>query len=112
MPRARCGTKDWPVQRGHVGQPSPEPVSRTTPPVTTMRMLTTSDATAAGRIQCPAQDDDPARGAEASVCVTLETISAARRSKAPAGPGGDLRHARSAGEVDLDDLGPRVQLQL
>jgi len=29
-------TKLVPVQRGQVGQPSPEPVSRTAPPVTTM----------------------------------------------------------------------------
>src|SRR3954447_10076256 len=47
------GTKDPSVQRGQVGQPSPDPVSRTTPPVTTMPMLTTRDATAARRSQGP-----------------------------------------------------------
>ena len=34
------------MHRGQVGQPRPEPVSRTTPPVTTIAMLTTSEATA------------------------------------------------------------------
>ena len=33
------------MQRGHVGHPIPELVSRTTPPVTTMPMLATSEAT-------------------------------------------------------------------
>ena len=42
---APCGRNDSSVQRGHVGQPRPEPVSRTTPPVTTIATLTTSEAT-------------------------------------------------------------------
>ncbi len=54
MPIARCGTNDEPVQRGQVGQPRPEPVSRTTPPVTTMPMYETREAIAAGRIQVSA----------------------------------------------------------
>ena len=33
---APCGVNDRSVHRGQVGQPSPEPVSRTAPPVTTM----------------------------------------------------------------------------
>ena len=39
--RAPCGVKELPWQRGQVGQPSPEPVSRTAPPVSTMPMLAT-----------------------------------------------------------------------
>jgi hypothetical protein len=35
MPISGVFTKDPLVQRGHVGQPSPEDVSRTAPPVTT-----------------------------------------------------------------------------
>ena len=37
------------MQRGQVGQPSPDAVSRTTPPVTTMPMLATKEATAQRR---------------------------------------------------------------
>ena len=48
---APCGVSDSSVHRGHVGQPRPEPVSRTTPPVTTMPMLTTIDAHAQPRSQ-------------------------------------------------------------
>ena len=33
------GTRLAPVQRGQVGQPRPEPVSRTAPPVTTITPL-------------------------------------------------------------------------
>src|SRR3954447_1030554 len=55
MPSARCGTNERPLQRGQVGQPRPEPVSRTTPPVTTMPMFATSEAIAAGRIQVRTQ---------------------------------------------------------
>ena len=40
------GTKLVPVQRGQVGQPSPEPVSRTAPPVTTMTPLAIALASA------------------------------------------------------------------
>jgi hypothetical protein len=43
------GTSESDVQFGQVGQPSPEPVSRTTPPVTTMPALATTDATASRR---------------------------------------------------------------
>ena len=46
---APCGRNDWSVQRGQVGQPSPEPVSRTAPPVTTRTQLATSVAHASGR---------------------------------------------------------------
>ncbi len=49
-PSAPWGTNDSSVQRGQVGQPSPEAVSRTTPPVITMRMLTTRVVTASGYI--------------------------------------------------------------
>ena len=49
MPSARCGTKEPGVHSGHVGQPRPDPVSRTTPPVTTMAMFVTRDAQAARR---------------------------------------------------------------
>ena len=49
-PKVTCTVASTdPVQRGQVGHPSPLPVSRTTPPVTTMRTLTTSEATASGR---------------------------------------------------------------
>jgi hypothetical protein len=37
------------VQLGQVGQPSPEPVSRTTPPVTTIAEFATTEATASRR---------------------------------------------------------------
>ena len=43
------GVKDDSVQRGQVGQPSPDPVSRTAPPVTTSTTLATSVAHASGR---------------------------------------------------------------
>ena len=43
------GMSESAVQVGQVGQPSPEPVSRTTPPVTTMPTLATTDATASRR---------------------------------------------------------------
>src|SRR3954467_15684809 len=46
MPMARCGTNDCSVHRGQVGQPSPDPVSRTAPPVTTMSPLATTLARA------------------------------------------------------------------
>ena len=45
-PRVPWGTYDSSVQRGQVGQPRPEPVRRTAPPVTTMAMLATRFATA------------------------------------------------------------------
>ena len=37
--RAPCGVNELPWHRGQVGQPSPEPVSRTAPPVRTIPML-------------------------------------------------------------------------
>ncbi len=40
------GVSESPLHRGQVGQPSPELVSRTAPPVTTMTTLPTTDATA------------------------------------------------------------------
>src|SRR4051794_18026568 len=43
-PRARCGTNELSVQRGQVGQPRPEPVRRTSPPVKTMTELATTAA--------------------------------------------------------------------
>src|SRR4051812_13654529 len=119
-PMARCGTNDSPEQRGHGGQPRPEPVSRTTPPVTTIRMLTTSDAIAAGRIQRLAHDCGAVREAEVSVWVTPETISAPR----PAGDGrrggwgpappGPLRPPGAVGvvEVDLEEVGGGVELDV
>jgi hypothetical protein len=42
--RAPCGVNESSVQRGHVGQPRPEAVSRTAPPVSTMPMLAISVA--------------------------------------------------------------------
>src|SRR3954468_20596901 len=93
-PIARCGTNDWPEKRGHVGQPSPDPVSRTPPPVTTTRTLTTTDATAAGRIQRVAHDRAAVRDAGASVWVTSQTISAAARCRTTPGAGRDLGHGR------------------
>ena len=47
--RAPCGVNDVDVQRGQVGQPRPEPVSRTAPPVTTSTTLATNVAHASGR---------------------------------------------------------------
>jgi hypothetical protein len=41
---ARVGTSESSVQVGHVGQPSPESVSRTIPPVSTIRQFATTDA--------------------------------------------------------------------
>jgi hypothetical protein len=46
---APCGVNDSSVHRGQVGQPRPEPVSRTAPPVTTRPMLATSVAQPRGR---------------------------------------------------------------
>ena len=43
------GVYESSVQLGQVGQPSPEPVSRTTPPVTTIAELATTEATASRR---------------------------------------------------------------
>ena len=45
-PSARWGTNDSSVHRGQVGQPSPEPVSRTSPPVSTISVFATTDAQA------------------------------------------------------------------
>ena len=47
-PSSPWATYDASVQRGHVGQPSPDPVRRTAAPVTTMPMLATRLATASG----------------------------------------------------------------
>ncbi len=46
---APCGVKSSSVHRGQVGQPRPEPVSRTAPPVTTMPVLATREAQPAQR---------------------------------------------------------------
>src|SRR5262249_42711527 len=46
---APVGTYDVAVHRGQVGQPSPEPVSRTAPPVTTIPTLATRLASASRR---------------------------------------------------------------
>ena len=46
IPSSGWETKESSVQRGQVGQPRPEPVNRTRPPVTTIPMLATSEATA------------------------------------------------------------------
>ena len=40
-PISRVTTRLWSVQRGNVGQPSPEAVSRTAPPVTTITVFMT-----------------------------------------------------------------------
>ena len=53
-PSSGWDTKDSSVQRGQVGQPRPEPVSRTSPPVTTIPMLATREAIAQrGRARGP-----------------------------------------------------------
>ena len=51
MPCSWCGTgvNDPGTHCGQVGQPSPEPVSRTRPPVTTMPISSTRLATSTGR---------------------------------------------------------------
>ena len=46
---AAVGVNESSVHRGQVGQPSPESVSRTVPPVTTIAVLATTDATASRR---------------------------------------------------------------
>jgi hypothetical protein len=46
MPSARCGTNDSSVHRGQVGQPRPELVSLTRPPVSTISVLAMTDAQA------------------------------------------------------------------
>jgi len=43
------GTSECAEQRGQVGQPSPDPVNRTAPPVTTMVRLATIVASASLR---------------------------------------------------------------
>jgi hypothetical protein len=45
------GTKDPATQLGQVGQPSPEPVRRTAPPVPTITISETSDSQATTRIR-------------------------------------------------------------
>ena len=50
--RAPWGVKEVSVQRGQVGQPRPEPVRRTAPPVTTSTTLATRVAHASGRNHC------------------------------------------------------------
>ncbi len=50
MPIAAVGARSPPVQVGQVGQPRPEPVSRTAPPVTTISTLATRVAKAVQRI--------------------------------------------------------------
>ena len=50
-PIAPWGVKESPLQRGQVGQPSPEPVRRTAPPVTTRATLATRVAQAKRRSQ-------------------------------------------------------------
>ena len=49
-PIAAVGARSPPVQVGQVGQPRPEPVSRTAPPVTTISTLATRVANAVQRI--------------------------------------------------------------
>ncbi len=48
-----CGVNEVEVHRGQVGQPRPEPVRRTAPPVTTSTMLATNVAHASGRSRAP-----------------------------------------------------------
>ena len=48
---APCGVNESSVHRGQVGQPSPDPVSRTAPPVSTMPMLATRVAQPSRRTQ-------------------------------------------------------------
>src|SRR4051794_39146862 len=92
MPMARCGTNDCSVHRGQVGQPSPDPVSRTTPPVTTISTFTTREDTAAGRIHRCAQER-LACGARASwMPVTRRTVVAVEESRTRPFGSGDLGH--------------------
>jgi len=49
MPVAPVGTNEFFSHRGQVGHPSPDPVSRTAPPVTTIPMFATIDARASRR---------------------------------------------------------------
>src|SRR5689334_8839198 len=49
IPIAWVGTYEDDVHSGQVGQPSPEPVRRTAPPVITMPTLATREASATGR---------------------------------------------------------------
>lgn len=48
-PISAVGARLWPVHEGHSGQPSPDPVTRTTPPVTMINTAATTDVTAAVR---------------------------------------------------------------
>ncbi len=50
-PSAPCGVKELSSQRGQVGQPSPDPVRRTAPPVTTRTTFATRVAQANRRSQ-------------------------------------------------------------
>src|SRR5690349_12109624 len=49
MPIAGVFTRESEVQRGHVGQPRPDDVRRTAPPVTTKSVWPISEATASRR---------------------------------------------------------------
>lgn len=48
-PISLVAVRDWSVHLGHVGQPRPEPVRRTAPPVTTMTTVMTTAESAARR---------------------------------------------------------------
>ena len=100
---APCGVNDRSVHRGQVGQPSPEPVRRTAPPVTTSTMLATSVA----------QRERPQPGVEAGQAhshlnvLAVRTVPSAahravrrgraRRSRRRSAPPASRRRARPTG---------------
>ena len=95
MPSSPCGVKDSSVHRGQVGQPSPEPVSRTTPPVTTIRMLAAREAQARGRIHAVG----PHGSAHSHLNVFDGQDGADRR---PGEEHGEVGHREGAVEERLD----------
>ena len=104
---APCGVNDSSVQRGHVGQPRPEPVSRTAPPVTTRAELAT-------RVAQPSatRGASGTRHSHVNVLAVRRVPSAAQAEQhGEAGPvdgavdqGGAHRVAERPGRQPADDL--------
>src|SRR6266700_4465555 len=81
---AFVGVSDEPVHCGQVGQPRPEPVSRTAPPVTTITTLATTDASASSRSTLG--DANHARTRCLGPAGTTELTPTGTTARRPAGP--------------------------
>ena len=103
MPCGWCttGVYEPGTHSGQVGQPSPEPVSRTSPPVTTMPIWTTRLATSTGCTQRRAASGTPGRVAAGVGVVAALTTSrvGARPHPPPPGRPGRRRPRGPAGRT-------------